>query len=282
MRRTSDSFSAVHTYLLTWNPKRWKWPNLESDVAALVCGRAASENRWSTGNTRSIEPGDRLFLLKLGVEPRGIMGSGFAETRPTEEPHWDEERRSTGAMALRVRVRFDRLVTPDAVIPIDLLKQSGLSAMNWSPQARGISVPDELAPLLEDVWSKHFPRPDDASSPDELAPGTSFIEGAARVVVVNRYERDPEARDACVKRWGTDCTVCGFSFEAAYGERGRGFIHVHHLNPLARAGGSVSVDPERDLRPVCANCHAMLHRKGDLIAPERLKELLRTSRTDAR
>jgi 5-methylcytosine-specific restriction protein A len=55
--------------------------------------------------------------------------------------------------------------------------------------------------------------------------------------------------------------VCGFDFEGAYGIIGRGFVHVHHLAPLATAAEQRDIDPIQDLRPVCPNCHAMLHRR---------------------
>jgi 5-methylcytosine-specific restriction protein A len=40
-----------------------------------------------------------------------------------------------------------------------------------------------------------------------------------------------------------------------------GFIHVHHIKPLAKLGSNYKIDPIKDLRPVCPNCHAVLHRK---------------------
>jgi 5-methylcytosine-specific restriction protein A len=269
----------MRTYVLTWNPKRWKWSSLDADVAAVACGRQAAENTWSTGNTRSIEPGDRLFLLKLGTDPRGIMGSGVAESRPTEEPHWDEAKRASGATALRVRVRFDRLVAPDSVLEVEFLRANGLGAFHWSPQASGISMQDDLALRLGELWRAHVPAVAEGAEAQELTPGTSFREGAAQVVVVNRYERDPAARRACIARWGTACSVCGFSFEATYGERGRDYVQVHHLHPLAQAGGEVAVDPERDLRPVCANCHAMIHRGGVMLTPDELRRAMSGGRS---
>jgi len=39
------------------------------------------------------------------------------------------------------------------------------------------------------------------------------------------------ARKRCLEHYGTKCTVCGFNFEAVYGELGKRFIHVHHLTP---------------------------------------------------
>lgn len=83
-------------------------------------------------------------------------------------------------------------------------------------------------------------------------------EGSRKKVYVNRYERDPEERRKCIERYGNkyECIVCGFNFEDKYGEIGRGFIHVHHINPLADNGKDIS----DNLIPVCPNCHAMLHR----------------------
>jgi predicted HNH restriction endonuclease len=53
--------------------------------------------------------------------------------------------------------------------------------------------------------------------------------------------------------------VCGFNFGAAYGGSAEGYIHVHHLKPLASIGEEYVIDPIKDLRPVCANCHAVIH-----------------------
>jgi hypothetical protein len=64
---------------------------------------------------------------------------------------------------------------------------------------------------------------------------------------------------ACIAYFGCRCAVCGFDFEAMYGERGRGFMHVHHLVPLSIIATGYNVNPVTDLIPVCPNCHAMLH-----------------------
>lgn len=56
------------------------------------------------------------------------------------------------------------------------------------------------------------------------------------------------------------CCVCGFNFEKIYGEIGVGYIEVHHLKPLNEINEKYQVDPVKDLRPVCPNCHAMLHK----------------------
>jgi 5-methylcytosine-specific restriction protein A len=70
---------------------------------------------------------------------------------------------------------------------------------------------------------------------EEIPEQAPVFEGAKRSITVNAYERDRAARQRCIRRWGLACTVCGFDFERTYGEIGSGFIHVHHLTPLADA-----------------------------------------------
>lgn len=98
--------------------------------------------------------------------------------------------------------------------------------------------------------------------PGELTDASTYMEGAKRQVVVNAYERDPAARQKCIAHYGPTCVVCGFDFHAAFGHEAEGFIHVHHLIPLAQIGTEYIVDPVSDLRPVCPNCHAVIHLGG--------------------
>jgi 5-methylcytosine-specific restriction protein A len=106
--------------------------------------------------------------------------------------------------------------------------------------------------------------------PDELDPGKKYVEGAKKQVRVNAYERDPKARKACLAHYGYNCAVCGFNFQTRYGEIGKDFIHVHHLKPLALTDGRYELNPITDLRPVCPNCHAMLHRGENVLSIEEL------------
>ena len=110
--------------------------------------------------------------------------------------------------------------------------------------------------------------------PGEVVGPDRFIEGAVRTVTVNVYERDRAARRACIEHWGMSCVVCGFNFAARYGDIGVNYIHVHHLTPLAAVAAEYTVDPVADLRPVCPNCHAMLHRADPPLPIESLRRRL--------
>ncbi len=116
-------------------------------------------------------------------------------------------------------------------------------------------------------------------SPEELQGcDAQFLEGATRDIVINEYERSPDARLACLRHHGYACSVCGFDFEAVYGECARGFIHVHHVVPLSLIGSAYLVDPIADLIPVCPNCHAVIHLGGQLRTVEEVKSLMREAR----
>ena len=68
---------------------------------------------------------------------------------------------------------------------------------------------------------------------EEITEEQGFPEGVATKVLINSYERNPKARAKCIEFYGARCYVCGFDFEAVYGEIGAGYIHVHHLTPLS-------------------------------------------------
>jgi 5-methylcytosine-specific restriction protein A len=110
--------------------------------------------------------------------------------------------------------------------------------------------------------------------PDEVSETAAHTEGSVQRVFVNRYERDPEARAKAIRHHGLRCHSCGFNFKTTYGTLGEGFIHVHHVVPLAQIGEAYVVDPIRDLRPVCPNCHAMLHKRTPPYTIEELREIL--------
>jgi 5-methylcytosine-specific restriction enzyme A len=99
-------------------------------------------------------------------------------------------------------------------------------------------------------------------------------EGNAIRVMVNRYERNPSNRAACLEIHGTSCLACGFNFEQTYGLIGEGFIHVHHVTPVSQMGAGYIVDPANDLVPLCPNCHAMAHRNNPPLTVSEIKSLL--------
>jgi 5-methylcytosine-specific restriction protein A len=102
-----------------------------------------------------------------------------------------------------------------------------------------------------------------------------LFEGIRRRVSVNAYERNPQAREVCIAHYGAICSVCGFDFEEKYGPIGKGVIHAHHLIPLSEIGKQYQIDPKKDLRPVCPNCHAIIHQRIPPYTIEEIKSFIR-------
>lgn len=104
-------------------------------------------------------------------------------------------------------------------------------------------------------------------------------EGAKLRVEVNRYERSPVNRAACIDHYGLRCQCCKFDFLEFYGELGEGYVEVHHRTPVSQIGAGYLVDPVRDLVPLCGNCHSMVHRTDPPFPVEKLRVLIETRRS---
>lgn len=102
----------------------------------------------------------------------------------------------------------------------------------------------------------------------------SLSEGMVRQVFVNRYERNRRARRICIDVYGSKCIICGFDFEKTYGPIGKDKIHIHHLKPLSEIQKEYKVDPIRDLRPVCPNCHLIIHSRREPFTIEEVKKMI--------
>ncbi|MGE0558015.1 MAG: HNH endonuclease [Burkholderiales bacterium] len=248
---------------------------MAENLAALA-KRGFVDSRWSCGITKRIDVDDRVFLLRQGREPRGIMASGVSRSKPYLDDHWDDNRSDK---ALYIKARLDVLLDPesDGVLPLSNLRDGALGRVNWRTQSSGISIAPEAAEELEKRWHKFLEERGQSPGvlPDEVSTPSLYYEGVSRTVAVNAYERDPRARKACIAHYGAICCVCGFDFGRTYGELGNGFIHVHHIVPLSKIGKGYAVNPIKDLRPVCPNCHAMLHKGSEVLSVEQLSAVLK-------
>jgi len=262
-------------YLLKWNPRNWSRADFDGFYVSYLSGQPLS---WACGGTKRILAGDRFFLLRTGSDPRGIVGAGDITSAPFYDPHYDPVQAEAGKTALYVDIRFDYLAHPDEPIPIPRadLDRPSLQSTIWGVQGSGKQIPPNIAEELERLWHDRI-NIDKPTGPDEVNPNEGYPEGAVRPVLVNAYERNPAARAECIAYWGARCQVCGFDFEKFYGERGKGYIQVHHLVPISSVGKTYRVDPRQELRPVCANCHAMVHRTIPPMDLDDLKTLVKES-----
>lgn len=150
----------------------------------------------------------------------------------------------------------------------------------YSREDRGRGFLWRLRPELRDAAIECRLVDEASANYPEVATGP-LLEGGTRTVLVNAYERNPLARQRCVEHYGALCAVCDLSFAERYGQVADGVIHVHHIRPISTIGARYEVDPVEDLRPVCANCHVVIHRRDPPYSIEEVREFLRERRTAA-
>lgn len=272
--------SIINSYLFVWNPSKWsQWndpnnePYIEKNIEELKnTGKVTL--MWSCKSHKSIRPGDRAFLVTVGSSPKGIIASGKVVSEPFISKHWSNEDE-----VHRVLIEFDILLNPekDPILTLDNLKKGNLSKQAWTPHSSGISIKSEVVDELEEEWFKFLTtqkfRYNQFLETNES--DITFIEGSASQVTQTRYERNSHARKKCLLYYGYSCSVCEFNFESYYGSLGYQFIHVHHLNKIATIKQEYEVNPIKDLRPVCPNCHSMLHKQNPPFTIEELKEIIK-------
>ncbi len=133
----------------------------------------------------------------------------------------------------------------------------------------------KIIEFLYQELKQPIPEPGaDLQLPEEISEIEALYEGARRQILVNAYERNRIARDKCLKYYGTRCVVCAQNMSEIYGPKAAGLIHVHHLKPLSKVQAGYEVDPIKHLRPVCPNCHAVIHRRKPPYTIEEVKEFL--------
>lgn len=136
----------MKAYLFGWNPAKFKWENLDDDIAKLQSGHKLEED-WSCASHKTIKPGDRAYIVRVGQEPKGIFASGIISSEPFLALR-------KGRTYYRVAITLDVLLNSDnqPILSLDILKTGNLAAQTWTPQASGISIRPELVDELEGVW----------------------------------------------------------------------------------------------------------------------------------
>jgi len=274
----------------------WKTDQVRAALEDVTHGHmvdhAASEQfgKVQPGDTVwivNIEKGTHRFLLVARIEVGNVVGQREAN-RVLKARHGDEYdvyRATHHLLAIEGSGESAREIPLDPIAPqlrfVAPQSRNRLTITGGQVDQQQVRAVRKLTPetieIFEVLWRSASGRDVRRSGIDgeEHVPNRSYLEGTAVRVLVNRYERDREARDECVAHHGAVCAVCHFDFGHEYGELGAGFIHVHHVVPVATAGRRYSVDPINDLVPVCPNCHAMLHTGATPPSVEELQQIVR-------
>jgi hypothetical protein len=144
------------TFLLTWNPKKFLWDSLKEDIGRLTDAGSVIFD-WSCGRSRKPGLGDRVFLMRQGVDPKGIVGSGTILTENREESHWEDEAARKGRRESYVTVEWEAIIDAEQEAPLARLSlKESFPKVNWDTQVSGITISDDDAGDLEKLWGDHL------------------------------------------------------------------------------------------------------------------------------
>jgi hypothetical protein len=115
----------MNAYLLTWNPKYYT-PTREM---ARMEKYGDCFSHWHT-NCRQMEPGDDLFLMRQGKEPRGIVATGHTR----KDRHFVHH---NGRWF--VSVRWTWFQPEEPIFTLDDLRTL-FPDQHWTPRGSGIQI----------------------------------------------------------------------------------------------------------------------------------------------
>jgi len=139
------------TYVLTWNPEKWDWAGLPSLAKRVLAGEPVRDT-WDCGRRTAPRPGDRFYLLRQGVHPKGIVGSGEILSFPQPGEHWS----GNGSTANYLDLQYHHLLDPAAFEPLDISRLHAPLHTLWRSRSSGATAPAEGEALLESLWRQHL------------------------------------------------------------------------------------------------------------------------------
>lgn len=207
----------------------------------------------------------------------GALLRAMSEAVKTDKSFFGKARESAEISGTQVHVAINGDAGPDCINLLDRWAKVEIDVSKRFPS--GSQLSGLMATALE-VTSTCLSLVLTLTGTEEVGLALSdnsvsgLPEGAKLRVEVNRYERHPVNRAACIEHYGLTCQCCGFDFQRVYGLLGEGYIEVHHRTPVSRMGPGYLVDPVNDLIPLCANCHAAVHRNDPPATVDELKALI--------
>jgi len=244
-----------NAYLFVWNPKFWKFEDLEEKLLEIK-NLGITTMDWKVQSFKKIQLGDRAFVMRVGKNFRGIFASGIISRLPFQGSHFKDPTKKV----FQVNIDFDNFLNPftENNLALEEIESNITSDQFWTPHQSGIQIRNEVVYNLEMLWNDFIIKKGSGLTTTSIQ---SLFEGVPYEHVIKSYERSKYAKQLCLAEYGYECSVCEMNFEKTYGlDIGKNFIHVHHLNEMAMLNAGRYTDPVNDLRPVCPNCHAMLHK----------------------
>lgn len=171
-------------FLLTWNPEHFSEASFRQELQDFESGETTSL-RWSVGHRKDLPVGSSLFLMRLGAEPKGIVGRAISIRAVEEYPHWDKAKAEQGLQALYVAYQ-PLYIQEEPYLPLALLKEEWPD-FDWTPQSSGVEIHDTA---LISFLNADYQEKTGIQLPNEVSPEEGQIESASSQTMVNANSSD--------------------------------------------------------------------------------------------
>ena len=149
--------------IFTWNPKKSRWIAEEYKEACLKVknGEKYLIRDWKCGRKNEIEEETEVFIIKVGEEPKGIIGHGHIKKVPDKKNEEDKK--------WWVDIEFDKLLDYEnekILKTEDLIDK--LSEQNWETgiENPGTKIKETVVPRLRKMWNKLINGEEYSKEPD--------------------------------------------------------------------------------------------------------------------
>lgn len=144
----------MRTFMLTWNPDQGRPSSLSEALDAVERRGRAWKSGWSTGVRKDLPIGSRVFLVRQGIDPRGVVAAGYTLSEPEPDP--DRESQSNFC-----DVAFTAVLDAELghLVPLaELAMTSLLVNVPWGIAGGGREFTVGEAAQLEALWSATLRR----------------------------------------------------------------------------------------------------------------------------
>ena len=124
---------------------------------ATVDGFIPSTWLCGSGNPKV---GDRVFVIRTGQKPEGVIACGVVTRAPYSVPHWSPYKAEAGDMVRYIGTEMNesRIGKQDAIVSLADLKKAE-SKQRWKLQFETIEIVGKPARTLQRLWKKLPPKP---------------------------------------------------------------------------------------------------------------------------
>lgn len=245
------------------------------------------------------KPGDQVFHLMSGVEGadpkrRFLVGVSRVASAAVQTDKRPSLLGAWGAADAFYRIGLSGFQDTTTPVPMDEVERALFDVVladladrpkyyPYSPYGDGFRGSQgiyltRLTPSLSGAFRElcgatPLPGKDEVGT-TATAIAEEYAEGERGRREASFFKRNPALRNAAIAKHGLRCVVCRLDFSERYGDLGKGYIEIHHKDPLSERLDTLSGRPALttvdDVAPLCANCHRMAHRRRPALTLEEL------------